>query len=413
MSLALFWRRVTILTVATCLTLGLLLVATSVSAEEETETYSVFHELGQVIELASTEKPTFIVLRVNPTGEFTDYTISITNSTYTIPAMDSWMVGDYLNVRGLVNDNTNVVGATTITNTSFNLASHEAFNGWVDSIAADGSTVGVQWNNEVRTLNINENSHLVGDNGPHGSIDDFQVGDRVRLRLDVGSDNIRIMMILRRGPNIFNLARTNVAWAYINDIDTENDVMNVVLARNDHLTDGDVNNLMGVEGDYVTVTYDENTRIVRRYFGVATEDELTPGDWIYFVSSLQNDGTAHASMIKDNSIWAFGVAGHVGDVLEVNTDENYLVVTRHFVEDRPEWTLNYDDDTKIYVNGSLASEDEFAVDMLVRVRGVANVTNHTIDVASISARDLDVALEHYSARITDILENVEQYESAS
>ncbi|MCH8049451.1 hypothetical protein IH979_01935 [Patescibacteria group bacterium] len=408
-------RKATIGLVATGMMVGSLFAALPVQAEEQSESFVEVHFSGQLIELSSTEKPTTIVVRENPQGEFTDHTVDVTEDTFTVPAMDGWLVGDYVTVRGQQNENTDVVIAKSVVNQSVNLLRHGSLNGWIEEVAEDGSYIVVQWQDILHTVNITDNTHLVGNDGPNGTIDDFELGDRVRIRLIKDSEvenEARIIMILRRGPRIYNLARTRGFWAELNEIDGENDTMNVTILENPHLRDGDVNNLVGVEGEQVTVTWNEYTKFVRRYFGSTTEDELSPGDRLFIVGRVNDDGTVLSRLIKDNSIFISDLDHHVGEIVDLDTDANTVTVVPVRNSEGEEWTINYDDETVFLVNGERATEDDLAVGMVMRARGTANFQLKTVDAVKIAAYDKDLVFELHEARISEMLNEVEEYEQA-
>ena len=396
-----------------------LLTALPIYAQGDEEEYteeptSDIHVRGQIIELSSTDLPTTIVVRENPEGEFTDYTVDISESTIFNISMENWMVGDYADVWGELNENTAVVSADRVNNVSMNPFNHHGLNGWIDWIADDGSQIGVQWDGVIHTVNITENTHLVGDSGPHGDISDFEVEDRIRLRLTDDSaveNEARIVMILRRGPYIFNLARTRGFDAELLEIDEVNQTLNVQLYQNPHLADGDVNNLVGIEGDVVTVSYDENTRFRRKFFGDTDVSEFIPGDRLQIVGRVDDDGTILARMIRDENVFRFGVAYHVGEILEVNTDENYVVIERKRGHGNDEWTINYDDNTTFFFDREEdADESVLEVGLDIRVRGTANNQLNTVEAVSIAVFEEEKPLEHKPARLKDILDEVKDFE---
>lgn len=398
-------------------TLGMMLgsflavAPTQAHAQEEDVSTTDVHFFGQIIELASTELPTTIVVRENPTGEFTDYTVDMNTDTSINILMDHWIVGDYVNVWGSMDDQTGVVTATRVDNKSMGVG-ERGLNGWIDEIGED--YVVVQWQDVLHTVHVTDNTNLVGDEGPHGTLEDFEVGDRVRLRLIPDSEHeneARIIIVLRRGPWIFNLARTRGFYATLVDLDTDENTMVVELLANDHLWDGDVNNLIGVEGDQVTVTYDDDTKLKRKYTGDATEDEMLEGDRLQIVGRVNDDGTVSARVIRDTNIFAFGVHYRVGEILEINTEENYFVVENARMEEPVhEWTIFYDDETNFFLDREGdASEDALEVGLLIRVRGVANNVEHEVTAKSVAVFDETKPTLRPKARLHKLLSDVREY----
>lgn len=385
-------------------------------ASEDVEATSQINFSGQLIELSSTSVPTTIIVREDPEGEFKDYTVDVDALTafgtnpWNTTSMDDWMPGDWLVIDGTLNDNTQVVTANSIINQSMNPANYRGLNGWIDSIDEGANQMVVQWNDELHTVNITDNTHMVVPPENPAALTDFEVGDRVRLRLINDSDienEARIILILRRGPRIYNLARTRGFHAELTELDTDSDTMNVTLLANEHLQDGDVNNLVGVEGDVVTVIWDDNTSFVRRFFGEASEDELTEGDNLLIVGRVNDDGTISARLVRDSSILRFGVSGHAGVITEM--DAGSQTITIEGLKDEGVWTVNYDDETEFWIDGELLSVDSLEIDDIIRTRGVANTELKTVDADVVRQRDTG-ALEPHSARLTDILEDIEEYE---
>lgn len=401
--------------------MSLLPVAHASAAEgEDVEDTVGIHLIGQLIELSSTEAPTTIIVRENPAGEFMDYTVDITESTvfganiFNQTVMDDWLNGDILNIQGTKNVNTGVVTANVIINSTMSPSNYRGLNGWIDSIDESASQVVVQWNGELHTVNVTENTHMVVGQTNPAAISDLEVGDRVRVRILKNSDvenEARVIFVLRRGPRIFQLARTRGFHAELNEIDGENNEMNVTLLVNPQLRDGDVNNLVGTEGAELTVTWDDYTKFVRRYRGESSEDELTAGDHLFIVGRVNDDGTISARLIKDNSIFRAGVSAHVGTVVSIDTEANVIEVDPA-MSDR-HWTISYTDETTLYVGREEAREDEIAPGMLIRVRGVANVQLGTVDAFAVSAWEARTErLERREARISEVLEEIAEYEDA-
>ncbi len=414
------WLAMSVLLIA-----GMSLVpATYASAAEEgDEETEGFHVWCQLIELSSTTAPTTIVCRENPAGEFTDYTVEITEDTafgvnvFNTTSMDDWLNGDILNIQGEIGTQSGIVYANVIINSTMNPANYRGLNGWIDSIDEENNQMVVQWNNVLHTVNVTENTHMVvGDANP-AELSDFEVGDRVRVRIIKDSDienEARIIFALRRGPRLYQLARTRSFAAVVDELDTENDEMNVTLLYNPHLTEGDVNNLVGTEGTQLTITWDEHTKFVRRYNGETTEDELSEGDRLRIVGRVNDDGTIHARLIKNNSIWVWNVGHHVGIVESVDTNANEIIVHPQFNPDGETWTIMYDDETEFILDGEASDENGIEEGMRLRARGTANGQLHTIDAFKIALYDETAArprLVHHFARITEILEEIEEYES--
>lgn len=369
--------------------------AAPVFASEESEDTSPIDFWGQLIELSSTEAPTTIIVRKDPTGEFTDYTVDIDTETvfgttaYNTTSMSDWITGDYLHVIGTLNENTEVVTADTIVNSSLNPAVYRGLNGWITSIDEEDASLNVQWMGAEHEVNVTSNTHIVVPGTNPAEIDDLEVGDRVRVRLMQDSDvegEARIIIVLRRGAEILLKARTRGFSAEISDMDIEDEdegTLTVTLLANPHLRSGDVNNMVGEEGDEVTVVVDENTKLVRRYNGETDLEEFAEGDHVFVVGRVNDDGTITARLVKDTDIWRKGVAKHVGEIVSIDTDDNTLTLTPAAGEGDDAYrtvTVEYTDETVFHEDGEEIEESDLDVGELVRVRGTAHVEDGTLTI---------------------------------
>ncbi len=348
----------------------------------ESEETSDIDFWGQLIELSSTDVPTTIVVRQDPAGEFTDYTVDIDEETVfgtndgNTTVMSDWITGDYLHVIGELNENTGVVTAETVVNSSLNPYNMRGLNGWIQEVDEDADTMTIQWNEEDHVVDITSNTHMVVGSTNPAELSDFEIGDRVRVRLEKDTEDARIIVVLRRGDEIYLKARTRGFLVELNDIakdDEDSGSLSVTLLENPHLRSSDVNNLVGDEGDELTIVYDENTNFVRRFMGSSEVDEFQAGDHLMVVGRVNDDGTISARLIKDNNIWIKGVARHTGEVDSVDTDENQIVMTPSDEEDAKytSVTVDYDDDTVFMKDREEVTEDDLSADDQIRVRGMA------------------------------------------
>lgn len=368
-------------------------------AEEAVSSESTTHVdfVGQLIELSSTSTPTVIVVRQNPTSAFTDYTVNITTDTafgsfkWNTTAMEDWMTGDSIRIIGEKDDNTGLVTAEYAINESINPLTMKGLNGWITAIDGDANTMTVQWMNVEHVVNITNDTHLVISPNTNATLADFQIGDRVRVRMNKNGEvenEARFVVALRRGANLFLKARTRPFTAELNSIVMNDDgsgTMTVTIGENPHLLPGDVNNLFGVEGDVKTVTFSPNTHSVRRFNGSTDPSEFVVGDKLLIVGRANDDGTISAWIIRDNEIWRLGVATHMGDITSINTATNTLVVHETSIrgEDK-DITMTYVDDAKIVIDGEAATENDLQVGDTVRVRGTAH-HGETVELSNVTA----------------------------
>ncbi|TAK03787.1 hypothetical protein EPO34_01325 [Patescibacteria group bacterium] len=403
--------------IAACLALAAALVVLpvlpaaaqdSAEAEATEETTTKIELKGQLIELSSTDLPTTIVVRVNPTGAFKDYTVEVPVGAEVKPAMSTWITGDSLKVEGTLNDNTLVVTAREVKDLSLSLSGREGVNGWVKAIDTAASTMTVTWKEKDTVLKVTGKTHLVVPPKNPAVLADFKVGDRVRARLVEGTatNEASIIVALRRGDDIFLKARTRPFTGTLKAIDESAKTLTVELAADKRLRADDVNNLVGVPGELVTVKVDEHTKFVRKYKGEASLDELTVGDTLFVVGRVDDDGTITARLIKDESIFKRGVARHLGKIKAIDTAKNELTVELALrkelkgsihaqnegvsrIDTSVTWKVTYTDDTKIKKNGKEATEADLKVGDIVRVEGVANATLHTVAASFIHATSAD------------------------
>ncbi len=376
--------------------------ATRAQAEEVVaETTTAVDFTGQLIELSNTTVPTVIVVRVNPTGEFTDYTIDITSETsfgsfaWNTTSMEDWMSGDSVRIIGEKNENTGVVAAEYAINQSINPLTMKGLNGWITAIDGEASTLTVQWMNVEHVVNVTDSTRLVISPNTEANLTDFQIGDRVRVRMNrdgAVENEARFVVALRRGSQLFLKARTRPFTAELNSIVINDDgsgSMQVTIGANDHLLPGDVNNLFGVEGDVKTVTFLDETKTVRRFMGSAEADEFVVGDKLLIVGRANDDGTISAYMIRDNDIWMAGVSTHTGTIISIDTSTNTIVAAGdNFRGEDNDITLTYEDDAKILIDGVEYSETDLLVGDTLRVRGVARLgdvlTINDVSIVSVS-----------------------------
>ncbi len=360
----------------------------------ESEETSDIDFWGQLIELSSTDVPTTIVVRQDPSGEFTDYTVDIDEETVfgtndgNTTVMSDWITGDYLHVVGELNENTGVVTAETVVNSSLNPYNMRGLNGWIQEVDEDADTMTVQWNEEDHVVNITDDTHMVVGSTNPASLSDFVIGDRVRVRLEKDTEDARIVVVLRRGDEIYLKARTRGFLVELNDINEDDDdsgSLSVTLLENSHLRSSDVNNLVGEEGDELTIVYDENTNFVRRFMGSSEVDEFQAGDNLMIVGRVNDDGTISARLIKDNNIWIKGVARHTGEVDSVDTEENQIVMTPSDEEDAKytSVTVDYDDDTVFMKDREEVTEDDLSADDQIRVRGMAREDDDALVITDV------------------------------
>lgn len=285
---------------------------------------------GVLIEIGTTDIPTTIIVEDNESK--THYTIEVTDDTvlgqrqYGYTKLSDWIPGDQVRVWGSLNENTNTVTARELVNLSFLPKRFRGINGWITDIDKEDSTITYTWMQKERDVRITDRTRIVAGLKNPASIDDLAVGDRIRGRTFASDDEAKIIVVLRRGRDLFMKIRTFVPKAELVRLNSTvvPTTIQVKILPTPSLRANDVNNLIGTAGKLVTVNITEDTVLVRKYFGRATLAEFTPGDRLHIVGRANDDGTVDAKLIKNESIWRTQIFGHVGTVIAINAAEGYF-----------------------------------------------------------------------------------------
>lgn len=315
--------------------------ATVTSEAGLSEAKSDIHFVGSLIEIGSTDLPTNIIVRQNvkkgAEEMTTDYTVSVTSSTVLGQKRDQatkltdWIPGDQIRVIGKKNENNDTIEATILVNLSIVIVSNRGANGWITSVSSSTQEIKYKWDNKEYTFNYDNTTRFVVAGKNPATADDLKVGDRIRARLILRSGQnplAKIVIVLRRGDNLFMKIRTFKPNATLVRMDSTI-VPTTIQVRMDNtpgIKANDVNNTIGTEGTLITVNVTENTKIVRKYLGQTTLDEMAIGDKLSIVGRTNDDGTIDAKVIKDNSIWKTSTQGHAGVVTAVDVTSNTLIV---------------------------------------------------------------------------------------
>jgi len=282
---------------------------------------------GVLIEIGTTELPTTIIVENNDTK--VHYTVEALATTFIQPInLSYWIPGDQIRVVGTLNENTQTISATSLSNLSFIANQYDGFNGWITAIDTNASTFTYSWENKMYTVKVSSSTRIVAGLKNPATLADLKVGDRVRGRVFENTTEAKIVVVLRRGENLFMKIRTfvpNVELVRLSSTVVPTTIQ-VKILKTPGLKKNDVNNLIGTDGALITVNVTEDTILTRKYFGRTTLAEFQPGDHLRIVGRVNDDGTVDAKLIKDNFIWQTNMFGHVGIVQEVNASENYLNV---------------------------------------------------------------------------------------
>ncbi len=316
-----------------------------------TEAKQPINFAGVLIEIGTTELPTTIIVADNKTK--VHYTVEVESSTilgksnFGFTSLSDWIPGDQIRVIGELNKNTNTVTAQTLINLSFLPRKFRGINGWITNIDKEQGKITYTWMQKERTVRVTDRTKIVAGLKNPATLDDLQIGDRIRGRTFVsgseGDPEAKIIVVLRRGKNLFMKIRTFIPKVELVRINSTvvPTTLQVKILPTPTLRKNDVNNLIGTEGTLVTVNVTEDTILVRKYFGRTTLAEFTPGDVLHIVGRVNDDGTVDAKLIKNESIWQTQLFGHVGIVKEVNLDQSYLMMDWYPIRYLPKVKLKH------------------------------------------------------------------------
>lgn len=335
---------------------------------------------GQLIELSSTTRPAVIVLRKAETAGWTDYTVSIPETADVDDVMDAWLTGDALRVQGAFDATTGVLSAEDVENVSIVARQHKSLNGWVKSVDPAASTITVEWQGKTTVVTVNDQSRLVVPPLNPAKLSDFQAGDRVRLRLAADGVTVKIALALRRADEIFLKARTRPFRGEVIGVDTARSLVSVRLAADPGLRADDVNNLVGVAGEIVSVSYGDATKWV----GTSVKD-LGAGDTVFTVGRVGDDGVIDARLMKRESRPGAGsppISGYEGVVVGFEPDEHVMNVRLDATG--ATWTVRYTGKTQAYNGATPLSTLSVGVGDRVIVKGSQNRQLYVITATAIA-----------------------------
>jgi len=373
------------------------------SATEESTTSIV--ETGTLIEIGNTTaEETTIIIRTEEDGATVDQTLQIDAHTDIVSDnnaaadLSDWIAGDQITYTANQGNNSGELVSTKLRNRSFKQL-HRGRNGWITEIRLDENEMDVTWANQIYTLNVADAKMVAGLKNP-ATLSDFQVGDRIRARVQDDGDGsqitweAKIVVVLRRGPTLFMRVTRWVVPAEITSIPEDTltypFTITAKILPSKFYEEGDVNNLIGAPGIEFTIQVNKSTKLVRRYLGRATIDEFMEGDHIRVIGRL-NDSTGYldAGLIKNNSIQRLGVSRRISEVISVDTlsstiivkpigKKNALTGKRQRLINQQNWKIQIYSETKLKKSGEDITLDDILVGDIIRARGVANRLQKTV-----------------------------------
>ncbi|MBU1131054.1 hypothetical protein KJ840_02895 [Patescibacteria group bacterium] len=362
----------------------------SAEATESTTTTGTLIEIGNT----TAENTTIIIRTEDENGATEDQTVEVgtatlvQNDSFGASSLSDWIAGDQITFTATEYTNSGAVVAGSLRNRA-----HHAYdigkNGWVAAIRPEQNQMDITWDNQTYTLNTSDARMVAGLKNP-AALTDFQIGDRIRARVVDDNDNspytfnAHIVVVLRRGDTLFmRVTRwvvSGTVYTLPEDL-TKPLTMDVKILNSPFFEAGDVNNLVGAPGDIIKVDIDENTKLIRKYFGKAFLKEFSEGDDVRIIGRRdENTGHIVAKFIKNNSVQKLGKVYRLGKVDAVDTAANTiditLVRTRMAVKN---WTIEVVPSAKIYQAGEeIAISDIQPNDKLRIIGGSADWTDHTI-----------------------------------
>ncbi len=367
------------------------------AVEEET---SIITRRGMLIEIGNTtaEQTTIIIRVTNTDGSTEDVTLEINSDTKIVTNnnrsadLSDWIAGDQISFTAEEYENSNQLVATLVRNHSFKY-NHIGRNGWIKAIRVDKNEMDVEWAGKIYTLDTTKARMVAGLKNP-ATLDDFEIGDRVRGRVveDGDGNNLtwdaQIIVVLRRGNDLFMRV---TRWVVPGKIVAMPDdltlpvTIDVEVLNSRFYEKGDVNNLVGAPGTIIQVDVTEDTKLVRRFLGKTNLKEFSEGDVIRVIGR-RDENTDHlvAKVIKNNNIQRLGVANKVGRVISVDSAANIVKVNLVRPNTGKVYTVVVDNDTIIMKLGQEINLVDIAVDDLIRVRGTFRRSTNTVDADKIS-----------------------------
>lgn len=363
---------------------------------------------GQLIELSTTDLPATIVVRENPAGPWIDHVVTVASKAVLDDAMDAWITGDALTVSGTEDASTGVFTAAAVKNQSLDAKTQRGANGWVKAVDPDASTITITWQGTDTVVNVTDKTRLVVPPLNPAKVSDFQAGDRVRLRMEKGSKNVAdIVIALRRADQVMLKARTRPFHGTVVGADAGRKLLSVQLAADPALRFDDVNNLVGVAGEIVSVSYDDATRFV----SAASAADVGAGDGVDLVGRVGDDGVIAARVVHvTNPVASSGApfTGYVGTVTGSEPADRVLNVK---LDTGATWTVEYTDATKAYHGAEPADIGDIHVGDHVVVKGGENRQLYTIAaqaIATLAPAERPVSAVHPLERVRPLDEMIRE-----
>lgn len=334
---------------------------------------------GSLLEIGSTDLPTTLIVRA-PAG---DVTVNVGAGAIlgerkdVVTKLDEWIPGDVLKIFGVKNLNTGVVDASAIANKTIKVKKDFGLNGWIKAINKEANTIDVDWQGKTLVFHYTDATRMVVPPKVKASVDDLQVGDRVRGRwVERRGDlpHATIMVVLRRGDDLRMKIRTWVFEGELSEINSATVPTDIrVKVTKTAARPGDKNALIAV-GDERILHVKDDTKIVRRFMGKTDLSEYVAGDQLLVVGRLNDDGTIDAKTLKNNSIWLVGTHGIAGEITAIDVAGSKFTM----VWGDKTFTVEVSEKTEIKKAGAKVVLSDLAVGDKVKGRGTARGRTNTV-----------------------------------
>jgi Cu/Ag efflux protein CusF len=364
------------------------------------ENFKIVTIKGFLIEIGNTTaEQTTVVVRVSDKGTTTDVTIEVPTRTASFNTgfgskanMSDWIAGDQLVVMAKKYDNSGLLVAQNIRNTSFR-AEHRGVNGWIKTIDAAKNSVTVEWGNNIYTVSLASAKIVAGIKNP-ATVSDLKVGDRVRLRVIDDRDKNpatwkgEMLVVLRRGNDNFMRVTRVIFPAKVVSVPTDLTLptaIEVEIQKSKFFQVGDVNNVIGEPGAKVYLDISTSTQLMRRFLGKALLSEFAVGDDLWVVGR-RDEATGHISVqvIKNDSIQMLGMAQRVGLVAAVDpTAKTISIRILPAVKGQETVVINVSDSTKIFIDGKEKTLADVSIGDVVKAKGTYNRNTKALDAKTI------------------------------
>jgi len=199
------------------------------------------------------------------------------------------MPGDQLRINGELNKNTKIVDAYKITNLSFPEESFNVINCVFRNTNLVEKTIECSSEEGNELYSYDDSLRIVAGTINPAQIGDLKRNDILRIRVNTKKDQLQTVIVAQRGGANFLASSLFVDKLEI--------VTNAYTARRPYF---EFLNRETNENEIMFLT--ANTRMVLKYFGVASVNRFKEGDEVFVVAKEKNK-EMYLYLLKNNSVW--------------------------------------------------------------------------------------------------------------